>query len=537
MTARAKLDVAKTQRSILESISPVDEKKIGEVALLTEEEVEAKVQLAQKAFEGWKQKSYKERAAYLRRANAYMIRHMDEIARTISREMGKPPVEALSADIFTAMDLIDYYGKNAPKWLEEQKIPLHLLGPLKFKQSKLVFEPLGLVVVIAPWNFPFAIPMSGIIGALITGNVVLFKPASDVCLVGKKIEEVLNRGARLPRGVFQLITASSRTVEKTLFKPPVKKVVFTGSTEIGKRIMSKCGEHLIPTVLELGGKDPMVVLGDADVELAAKGAVWGAFTNCGQVCASVERCYVHESIYDEFVQRVVEETQRLRVGDPQVSEVGPLVSEEQRRLVKEHIEDAVGSGARIVAGGKIPKRKGFFLEPTVLTDVTHDMRCIREETFGPTLPIMKFRTVEEAVRLANDTNFGLTASVWSRNVKKAEAIARRIEAGTVTVNDHAYTYGLTDTPWQGMKESGVGRSHGLWGLMEFVFPKHINTDHFPAGMKRRPWWYPYPKNAYQLFKLAARAMYGKKGRERLAAVARLMAVIRDPAFRKAFMGK
>ncbi len=299
--------------------------------------------------------------------------------------------------------------------------------------------------------------------------------------------------------------------EKVLCAPPIRKVIFTGSTEVGSRIMKKCAEHIIPVVAELGGKDPMIVLEDADIEAAVNGAVWGAFTNAGQVCASVERLYVHKKIAKDFIDAVVEKTKEIRLGngeDPE-SDMGPLINESQLKTVSEHVMDAVQNGARVLVGGaRREDLKGYFWEPTVLVDVNHSMLCMREETFGPTLPIMVFEDEEEAVRLANDTKYGLTASVWTRDLKRGEMLAKKIEAGSVLVNDHAISYGLTETPWQGMKESGIGRSHSDDGFREFLYPQHINVEQIP--IRKKPWAYPYSKEKYQLFAMAQQIIF-KKG--------------------------
>jgi succinate-semialdehyde dehydrogenase/glutarate-semialdehyde dehydrogenase len=259
---------------------------------------------------------------------------------------------------------------------------------------------------------------------------------------------------------------------------------------------------LIPVVLELGGKDPMIVCKDANIELAANGAVWGAFTNAGQVCASVERVYVMKEIADEFINKVVEKTKKLRIGqDTDFNvDIGPMVNEGQLHIVEEHVVDAKQKGAKILTGGeRLKDLKGFFFPPTVLTEVNHTMKCMTEETFGPLLPIMVVNDEKEAIDLANDTIYGLTASVWTKDRERGEEIARQINAGTVTINEHAYTYGLPETPWGGIKDSGIGRTHSKIGLMEMVVPYHINIDHFPDSMNSRPWFYPYSKERYELF--------------------------------------
>ncbi|MBI2889684.1 MAG: aldehyde dehydrogenase family protein [Nitrospirae bacterium] len=519
------------QSAVIPSINPATLEEIGRVPLMSETEVESAVFRALKACQTWGRMPLAERAEHLRQANDYMLDHADELIETISKEQGKPRIEALVADLFTVADLIAYWSKKAEEVLQPQDIPLHFLPFPKVKRSRLVYEPLGVVAVISPWNFPFALPMSGIVFALLTGNTVVFKPASDVPLVAQKIHEILTRGGNLPEGALEMVTTSGATAQRVLCRPPIKKVVFTGSTEVGKRIMEACGRHLIPVVLELGGKDPMVVLDDVDLDLAARGAVWGAFTNCGQVCASIERVYVHKKIAQPFIEKVVAETKKMRVGaytSNQV-EMGPMVSEGQRQTVEDHVKDAVAKGAKILHGGRRPEGKGYFYEPTVLTDVNHGMKCIREETFGPLLPIMTFETEDEAVTLANDSNYGLTASVWGKDRKRAEAVAARIDAGTVCVNDHAYTYGLTDTPWQGMKESGLGASHSRIGMMEFVYPKHLHLDYLPNWIRTRPWWYPYDAKKFAIFKNGMQLLFRRGARHRLSALGRVVGALSGKA--------
>ncbi|NOZ02380.1 MAG: aldehyde dehydrogenase family protein [Deltaproteobacteria bacterium] len=504
---------ANNGKNVLISINPATLEVLGEIPMKTPQEVKEAVRGADRAFDGWAGLGVAERGRYLLKVRDYLLEHVDAYCDVISKENGKPRLEALSAELFLVTDLITYYVKRAPELLKDRPISLHNPIFKATKSSKLVYEPLGVMAVVSPWNYPFAIPMSGILFSLLAGNTVLFKPASDTAMIGLKIDEALNKGAGLPEGVFTTIIASGRAMGTALFEPPVRKVIFTGSTDVGKKINAICAKNLIPTVMELGGKDPMVVCEDADLELASRGAVWGAFMNCGQVCASIERVYVARPIYDRFVELCVEKTKALRVGQDLDHEVdiGPLANEEQLGIVEAHIRDALEKGARILTGGKrIQGLQGYFWEPTILVDVNHTMDCMTEETFGPTLPIMPFDSEDEAVRLANDSVFGLTASVWTKDPAKGDAIARRLQGGTVTVNDHAYTYGVCETPWQGMKESGIGRSHSDAGLMEMVFPKHVNTDHSLGFMKRRMWWYPYSSAAYEVQKMAFNAFVHAK---------------------------
>jgi succinate-semialdehyde dehydrogenase/glutarate-semialdehyde dehydrogenase len=440
------------------------------------------------------------------KARDYMIEHADEIARLISSENGKPLSEAMNAEVLVASELITRYAARAPMLLKDK--PIEIGNPMMnfLKESRLVYRPLGVVTVVSPWNYPFSIPMSGIVFSLLSGNTVVFKPASDVAMIGRKIDEIFNVGGKLPAGVLNTVIASGRSIGETLFVPPVRRIVFTGSTEVGRNIQGIAAKNFIPTSMELGGKDPMIVLEDADLDLATSGAVWGAFTNCGQVCASVERVYVARPIFDKFVEMAKEKTMKLRVGlgTDFDTDIGSMANKEQYEQVLDHLKEAVEMGATVVCGGKRPDNglPGYFIEPTILTNVTHDMKAVRDETFGPLMPIIPFDTVDEAIYHANNSVYGLCASVWSKDRRRGEEVARRVEAGTVAVNDAVYTFAIVESPWQGMKESGTGRSHSDEGFLEFSYPQHINEDRSPGFMHRRMWWFPYSKDSYNLLKSA-----------------------------------
>ncbi len=492
--------VTKNGERYFVSINPATLEPVGEMKIMDEGDIRQKVDMANKAFAGWSGLTMEQRGEYLVAVKDLIIKNYDDIAEIISKEMGKPRIEACIAETMLVVDLIDYFVKRAEKILADEPIPLHLARGVK--SSKMSYRPYGAVAVISPWNYPFSIPMSEIVLALLAGNTVVFKPASDVIFIGKKIEELFN-AAGLPEGVFNFVAAPGSAVGKSMIGPGIRKVIFTGSVPVGRQVMEAASKYLIPVVLELGGKDPMVVCRDTNVELAANGAVWGAFMNAGQVCASVERVYVSSEIADEFIKLVVEKTRKLRIGqDTDFNvEMGPMVNEGQLKIVEEHVGDARQKGANVQTGGmRMKELKGFFYPPTVLTNVNHSMKCMTEETFGPLLPIMVFKDEKEAIEFANDTVYGLTASVWTKDRERGEAIARQINAGTVTVNEHAYTYGLPETPWGGIKDSGIGRTHSKIGLMEMVVPYHINVDHFPDSMSRRPWFFPYSREKYDLFK-------------------------------------
>lgn len=491
----------------IKSLNPATGEVIEEVEAGSEEEVRKAVARAREAWETWKVLSFRARGRYLLEAREYIRTHLDEIASLITRENGKPLAESVSADIFPVMDLATYFAKNAEKILRRQKI---WLGKWAFmgRTSFVEYHPLGVIGIISPWNFPFSIPCGEAIMALMAGNTVVLKPSEITPLVGFKIQEIFD-AVGLPKGVLQVIPGDGLT-GAALVGSGVNKLIFTGSVATGKRVLEAAAKTLTPVTLELGGKDPMVVLEDADLDVASSAAVWGSFSNSGQICASVERLYVHEKIAEPFIQRCVEKTAKLRQGEGmnQEIEVGAMSSPMQLEKVERQVEEARKSGAQVLIGGsRVREGKGSFYRPTILTGVTHSMEVMREETFGPVIGVMTFRDDDEAVRLANDTRFGLTASVWTTDLKRGVALARRIEAGTVTVNENVYTYALAQTPWGGPKESSVGRTHGKIGLLELVEPKHIHVNH--VTKIKDFWWYTYDKAKFDLLVSLGDALFAR----------------------------
>lgn len=335
--------------------------------------------------------------------------------------------------------------------------------------------------------------------ALVAGNSVVLKPSELTTLTALKLGHLF-RESGLPAGLLEIVTGAGAT-GASLIDARVDKIMFTGSVATGRRVAAAAAKHLTPVVLELGGKDPMIVLEDADIPNAARGAVWGAFANSGQACASVERCYVHESVAPQFLARVLAETAALKqgVGTAPDTDVGAMTNERQLQIVEEHVADAVAHGAKVVSGGKrVANSAGYFYPPTVVTNVDHSMKIMRDETFGPVLPIKTFKTEDEAVELANDSVFGLTASVWTGNISRGRRVAEKIAAGTVMINEVLYTHGIAQTPWGGVKESGYGRTHGRAGLLELVNPHHIHVNRF--GWLPDLWWFHYDEKAGKLFR-------------------------------------
>jgi len=480
------------------SIDPGTGAELGRVPIFSSAEVEHAVARARAAQPSWATRSFRERGEIMLKARELMLRQVDELGLLISRETGKPVSEAIAMEIVPTLDAMYFLARQAARLLRPQKINIGQYG-LMGRSSQIVYKPIGVVGIISPWNFPLATPAQEIVMALVAGNSVVLKPSEFTTLTVLKLGEIF-RDAGTPDGLLEIITGEGAT-GASLIDARVDKIMFTGSVATGKRVAAAAAKHLTPVVLELGGKDPMIVLEDADIPNAARGAVWGAFANSGQACASVERCYVQESVAPEFLARVLAETGALRqdVGTNPDADVGSMTNEKQLQIVEEHVADALAYGAKVVSGGKrVANSAGFFYPPTVLTNVDHGMKIMRDETFGPVLPVMTFKTEAEAVELANDSIFGLTASVWTKNIERGRRVAEKIAAGTVMVNEVLYTHGISQTPWGGVKQSGYGRTHGRAGLLELVNPHHIHVNRF--GSLPDLWWFRYDKSAGKLFR-------------------------------------
>ena len=452
-------------------------------------EVQAAVARARSAQPSWQGIGVCKRLEMIAKFQQLLNERKQQVARVITSEAGKPVAEALLTEILVALDAARFLLQETYGFLREQPLAHGSLAT-KAKSGRLIREPYGVIGIISPWNYPFSIPATETLAALATGNAVVLKPSELTPLSALELASLLHN-AGVPEGIFQVVIGEGPT-GATLVESGIGKLIFTGSVATGRRIAQTAAARLLPVVLELGGKDPMIVLDDAEVDVASSGAVWGAFVNAGQACLSVERCYVHRGIYDAFVSACVEKTKRLKVGNGAApnTDVGPLIRERQLRTVEQHVGDARSHGARVMTGGERLTLLGpNFYAPTVLAEVTHDMLIMREETFGPVLPIMAFDSDAEAVRLANDSEYGLAASVWTRDRSRGEKIARQINAGNVMVNDAVSYFGISEAPHGGVKASGIGRTHGRFGLEEMVWMKYLDMDLLPR--MKKPWWYGY----------------------------------------------
>jgi acyl-CoA reductase-like NAD-dependent aldehyde dehydrogenase len=500
----------------LVSENPATLEAVGEVSLASPALCDKAVRAAKEAFPAWRRLDPGKKREIFRRVETILARRAVEAARLITMEKGSPYPESLAVEVFGALQSVNYYAENQGRLLRSKRAGHHT--PLFFnKTATFHFHPLGPTLIISPWNFPFLIPCCDIFSALTAGNTVVLRPSTTTPLTALLIGEVFVE-AGLPPGVLNVVVCRVPQAEAMVVDPDIQTVMFTGSVGTGRRIMELCSRNLTNLTLELGGKDPMIVLPDADLERAARGAVWTAFMNCGQSCGSIERVYVARDVADTFTARVIELAGQVRVGNPLDADVdmGPMATAAQLKVVEAHIADAGEKGARVPVGGnRVAGLPGHFLEPTVLTGVDHTMRIMTEETFGPTLPIMVFDRPDEALALANDSVYGLTASVWTRDRKQAAWFAERLETGSVTINDHMYSFVEPRAIWGGIKQTGMGRSHGPFGLHELVDIKYVGMDFFRK--RSQTWWFPYDRSLTSIMEKAILLFHGRNLRAKAGA--------------------
>ncbi len=513
-----------------ESHDPRTGKSVGEFELTNPADMDELVASSRVAGRNWASITLKTRVAVIRRAYHEFFVARDELALTISKETGKPLAEAYSSEVLPALDCFKYYIKNIKTFLARGSIGA--INPLlKFRRGYVRYEPLGVVAVISPWNYPLLLAVQHIVPAILCGNAVVHKPSEYTTLTGLKILEVLGR-ASLPGNVLTVVTGFA-DVGRALVQSNLDKIFFVGSTSVGLRIYQDAANSLVPVNMELGGSDAMIVLEDAPFERAIRGAVWGAFCNAGQACVSVERLLVHDSIYDKFVARLVEQVHQLKLcqDDPSHGDLGCLVNQTQFEKIQQLVDDARRAGATIRCGGKPrPEHGPLYYEPTVITDTSGAMAISRQEIFGPIVVVTPFGSDEEAVSMANNSEFGLSSSVWTRDRKRGEFLAEKIEAGSVLVNDGLSHLAQFEAPYSGYKNSGLGTGHGPWGILEMVHAKYVSVDRrFLSGLLRvvcpplgsnNVWWFKYGPAVVDDLKAFANLLHAKSLWTRLSSVPR-----------------
>lgn len=485
--------------------NPATREPIGEIDCANPDDVNAAIERARAAQPAWEALGFDGRRRVMDRAVQVVLARADEISETMSRETGRPLFERTLGVVTPVVDSLTYYGKHAERILAEERRTPHLFRP--FKKVRNIHRPRGVVAIITPWNFPFVTIMNPAAQALMAGNTVVVKPSEATPFCALLAQEIF-REAGVPDDVFQVMIGDGKT-GAAVCEGDIDFVSFTGSVGTGKRVGEICGRRLVPCTLELGGKDAAIVCGDANIERASGGVVHGGFFNTGQACASVERVYVNRFIAEAFIERVVGRVQALRQGHDTEYDIGPMIFEPQIKVLEEHIADAVAKGAKLLCGGKRNEALGgLFFEPTVLINVTHDMLCMTEETFGPILAIMEVDSDEEAIQLANDSRFGLSASVYCNHVERGVDLAKRLNCGSAVINDFGgVIYGATETSFGGRGESGVGRVNGDLGLKSYCHTQHL-IIHTGRGVHEAN-WFPYEGKTLEGALKFIRFFYGK----------------------------
>jgi acyl-CoA reductase-like NAD-dependent aldehyde dehydrogenase len=480
---------------VMKSYNPATAEIVGGTRKYNAEDLPHILEGAKEAQKIWNSVSIKKRKAFLKKTLEYISENINDIAKVIHDETGKPKIEAINNDILAgvamirfAIDYIEDVLKPSKIKFKGIRLPMMYMGRKSYIEPK----PLGVIGIISPWNYPFGIPFSQVITAIAAGNSAILKPSSDTPLTGVKIQEIFEE-VGYPDNLVQAIPGSGSGIGSELVKSDIDRIIFTGSVSIGKSILELSTQNLKPVTLELGGKSPMVILNDANIKRAASGATWASFVNAGQTCASVKRIYAQEQIYTEFIELFKQKTENLNQGNgwdnPNI-DVGPVINEKALLDMEEQVAKAKAQGATILTGGERNQGlEGFFFKPTIITDVTQEMDAVCEEIFGPIVTVMPFQEEAVGIKLANDTDFGLFGSIWTEDLDKGRKLAYQMEMGTVSVNNHAYTYGIPHTPWHGNKNSGIGKTHGRFGFEEVIEQHHIHID--KGRIDKDPWWHPY----------------------------------------------
>jgi acyl-CoA reductase-like NAD-dependent aldehyde dehydrogenase len=469
--------------------SPATLRQIAELPVAQTAEVAAAVERGRKAQAIWQQTAFSERAKVLYRLRDLLLDEGEKLADILTAETGRPRAEAYGNELFYLCDAIGCWAKKGAGYLRPEKIRPHF-PLLKFKKVNVTFAPRGVIGIISPWNFPLTLTLGEALPAVMAGNAVVIKPSELTPLSARFGAEIAAR-AGFPENLLQVVFGFGAAAEALIDQADM--ISFTGSVETGKKVMRRAADRLIPVSLELGGKDPMVVLKDADLDRAAGACVWGALMNCGQTCTSIERVYVEAPVYQSFVDKIVARVRAIRQGPSEDEiDIGAMTTEQQLQKVAAQVNEALAKGAKALVGGRRnPGLPGYYYEPTVLVDVDHSMSVMTEETFGPIIPIVKVKDADDALRWANDSRYGLSASVFSKDNNTARRLADGLQSGSVSINDSLVSFIVTDAPMGGCKESGYGYRHGAEGIRKYCQQKTIVVDRF--GLKEEFPWYPATK--------------------------------------------
>lgn len=468
--------------------SPATLEPVGEISVATAADVQVALARARAAQPAWGATPVAERARIVRSGLDVLLRRKDELVEILVRESGKTRIEAVAMELVASCDFLNYWSARAPDDLADEWRKLHgYMRPLK--KLLVTYRPLGVVGIVTPWNGPLALSLNPTVQALLAGNAVLLKPSEISPRSGAAAAEILLE-AGVPKDVLQILDGDGET-GAALVEAGVDKISFTGSVATGKKVAASCARQLIPCTLELGGKDAMIVCADADLDRAAQAAVFASVLNTGQICMSVERIYVVDAVADTFIAKATETARKLRWGTPdEPADVGSVFWDKQLAIIEKQVEAAKKAGAKALVGGeRDASRAGLFYKPTLLVDVNHDMAVMREETFGPVIAVQRVKDEEEAIRMANDSPYGLSGSVFTKDVQKGIAIAKRMATGSVTINDAAVIYGVPEAPFGGLKESGVGRVNGIDALRDYSHAQPILIHRW--NTKRERAWYPF----------------------------------------------
>ena len=497
----------------LQSVNPATLNVSGEVETTDPTHIPRIIEECRTAQGAWMSLPKKERISAMDRLLDIIVKRSDEIAGTIHADTGKPRAECYSTEVLTAIGMTKYARSLLKGFRFKERIrqgPMGMMCAIMGRRSYIEYQPYGVVAVISSYNFPIAIPFTEIAMAVAAGNSVLLKPSSDTPLCGELIQRLFE-DAGFPKGLVRCVSGPG--LGSAITSSDVDKIAFTGGTDTGIEVMKSAADRLVPVILELGGKDAMIVMDDADIARASNGATWASFVNSGQVCVSIKRIYVQRGAYDRFLDEYISRVKCLKQGDgwndPNVS-VGPMINERELNRMTQICKDIEEQGGRFVIGGKVnTDLDGYFFEPTVVTDLPYDAPIVSQEIFGPIVCVFPFDTEEEAISLANDNPFALGGSVWTSDIRKGERMASKLRSGTIDVNNAVYTYGLPATPWGGRGMSGIGTTHALEGFRQMMCPHHIHID--KGGSRRDPWWMPYNEGDSELIRDLGGAFFAGKG--------------------------